>query len=84
MVLDAALLNTKQYKATIKGKVEQFRELSSTLLYTCVEANEKGAFGLPSTKVANFTFLYVRECVGVHEWSLLNLMNMLSKRISWA
>ena len=41
MVLDASLLNTKQYKVGIKGKVEQSRERSCTL---------------PSTKVANFTY----------------------------
>ena len=29
MVLDTSLLNTQQYKARIKGKVEQFRERSS-------------------------------------------------------
>ena len=34
MVLDAALLNTQYYKVRIKGKVEQSREWSSTLLYT--------------------------------------------------
>ena len=32
MVLDAALFNTQQYKVRIKGKVEQFKECSSTLL----------------------------------------------------
>ena len=31
MVLDTSLLNTLQYKVCIKGKVEQFRERSSTL-----------------------------------------------------
>ena len=31
MVLDAALFNTQIYKVQIKGKVEQFRERSSTL-----------------------------------------------------
>ena len=36
MVLDAALLNTQYYKIRIKGKVEQSREWSSTLLYTSV------------------------------------------------
>ena len=37
MVLDAALLNTQQYKVpTFKGKVEQSMERSSTLLYTSV------------------------------------------------
>ena len=36
MVLDAALLNSQHYKVCIKGKVEQSRELSSTLPYTSV------------------------------------------------
>ena len=34
MVLDAALLNIQHYKVCIKGKVEQSREKSSTLLNT--------------------------------------------------
>ena len=59
MVLDATLLNTQRYKVRIKGKVEQSRERSSALPYTLVlVAIEKGAFRSPSTKVANFTFLY--------------------------
>ena len=53
MVLDATLLNTQHYKVRIKGKVEQSREWSSAL---GVVAIEKGAFGSPSTKVANFTY----------------------------
>ena len=36
MVLDISLLNTQQYKVRIKGKVEQSRERSCTLLYTSV------------------------------------------------
>ena len=36
MVLDTALLNTQQYKVSIKGKVEQFRKRSSALPYTSV------------------------------------------------
>ena len=36
IVLDATLFNTQQYKVQIKGKVEQYRELSSTLPYTSV------------------------------------------------
>ena len=36
MVLDATLLNTQHYKVRIKGKMEQFREWSSTLPYTLV------------------------------------------------
>ena len=56
MVLDTSLLNTQQYKVHIKGKVEQFWErISALLLHLGVVAIEKGAFGSPSTKVANFT-----------------------------
>ena len=36
MALDAALLNTQNYKVRIKGKVEQSMEWSSVLLYTSV------------------------------------------------
>ena len=36
MVFDVSLLNIQQYKVWIKGKVEQFREKSSTLAYTLV------------------------------------------------
>ena len=36
MVLDTSLLNTQQYNVRIKGKVEQFREKSSS--------NGKGSF----------------------------------------
>ena len=36
MVLDTALLNTLHYKVWIKGKLEQSKERSSTLLYTSV------------------------------------------------
>ena len=36
MLLDAALLNTQQYKVRIKGKVEQSKEWSSTLPNTSV------------------------------------------------
>ena len=56
MLLDAILLNTQYYKVRIKGKVEQSRQRSSTL---GVVAIEKGAFRLPSTTVANFTYLYI-------------------------
>ena len=52
MVLDAALLSTQHYKVRFKGKVGQSWERSRHL---GVVAIEKGAFGPPSTKVANFT-----------------------------
>ena len=57
MVLDASLLNIQHYKVRIKGKVEQSRERISAPLHIGVAAIEKGAFGLPSTMVANFTYL---------------------------
>ena len=57
MELDTTLLNTQHYKVRFKGKVEQSREWSSAL-HLGVVAIEKGAFGSPSTMVANFTFTY--------------------------
>ena len=58
--LDTTLLNTQHYKVRFKGKVEQSREWSSALpLHLGVVAIEKGAFGSPSTMVANFTYLLV-------------------------
>ena len=57
MVLDAALLKSQHCKVRIKGKVEQSREWSGALLHIGVVAIEKGTFGSPSTKVANFTYL---------------------------
>ena len=59
MVLDATLLNAQYYKVRIKGKEEQSRERSSALPYI-----EKGAFGSPSTTVANFTYFTATEPVG--------------------
>ena len=54
MVLDASLLNTQYYKVRTKGKVEQSWERSSRpSLHLGVVAIEKGAFGSPSTMVAN-------------------------------
>ena len=54
MVLDATLLNTQNYRIRIEGKVEQSKERSSPLLHLGVVVIEKGAFGSPATKVANF------------------------------
>ena len=57
MVLEASLLNTQHYKVRFKGKVEQSRERSSVLpQHLGVVAIEKGAFGPPSTIVANITY----------------------------
>ena len=62
MVPNATLLNIQHYKVWIKSKVEQSREWSSPPPHTHrgVVAIEKGAFGSPSTKVANFTlYIYI-------------------------
>ena len=56
MVLDAALHKTQHYKVRIKSKVEQSREGVAPPLHLGVVAIEKGAFGSPSTLVANFTY----------------------------
>ena len=53
MVFDASLCNTQHYKVWIKGKVRQYRERSSAPLHFGVGAIEKGAFGSPSSTVAN-------------------------------
>ena len=53
MLLNAVLLSTQHYKVRIKGKVKQSTEWSSAL---GVVAIEKGAFGPPLTKIANFTY----------------------------
>ena len=49
MVLDTSLLNTQQFKVRIKSKGKQSLHLD-------VVAIEKGAFWMPSTPVANFTY----------------------------
>ena len=52
MVLDATLINTQHHKVWIKGKVEKSRERSNAFpLHLGVVANEKGAFGSPSTMI---------------------------------
>ena len=68
IVLDSALLSTQHYKVRIKGKVEQSRELSSAPLHLGVVAIEKGAFGSPLTKVANFTTYIYLLCVYVYTY----------------
>ena len=58
MVLDTTLLNTQHYQARIKGKVEQScgNGAAPPPQRLGVVAIEMGAFGSPSTKVANFTY----------------------------
>ena len=53
MRLDTSLLNTQQYKLSIKGKVEQSWERVAIPLHLGVVAIEKGAFWLSTTTVAN-------------------------------
>ena len=59
MVLDVALLSAQHNKVRIKGKVEKSWEWSSAPLHLCVAAIEKGAFGSPSIKIANLTYLLI-------------------------
>ena len=66
MVFDDSLLNTQHYK----GKVEQSREGVAPPLHLGVVAIEKGAFGLPSTMVANFTFLLIYIYIYTYTWGV--------------
>ena len=73
MVLDASLLNTQYNKVWIKGKVEQSRERSSALsLHLGIVAIEKGTFRSPSTKVANFIYLFVNLAMCLIQWDFNN------------
>ena len=90
MVLDAALLNTRNFKVTIRGKVEQSRERSSASpQLLSVLTIEKGAFGSPSTKVANFTYFYYflikagnyAVCVIIHTfYTMVSLLDFVNPR----
>ena len=88
MVLDATLLNTQYYKVRIKGKVEQSKERSSALpLHLGVVAMEKGAFGSPSTNLANFMYIYIYIyiCVCVYKVTLGIVVGAARKFLfSWA
>ena len=57
MVIDATLLNTQNYKVRVKWSNPG--NGVTPLLHLVVVAIEKGAFGSPSTKVANFTYLHL-------------------------
>ena len=72
MVLDTTLLNTQHYKVRFKGKVEQSWEWSSAPLHLGVVAIEKGAFGSPSTMLANFTLLTINK--SAHTKKVLKLI----------
>ena len=59
ILLHAAFLSIQHYKVRVKSKVEESREWSSApSLHLGVVAVEKGAFGSPSIKVANFFKIY--------------------------
>ena len=57
MVLDAALLNAQHYKVRIKGKKKREKRRKKKEKREAAFPFEKRAFGSPSTKVANFTFI---------------------------
>ena len=52
MLFDTSLPNTQHYNVGIKGKVKELHPPQ----HLSVVANKKGAFRLPSTMVANFTY----------------------------
>ena len=65
-VLDTSLLNSHHYKVRIKGKIEQYMEKNyRSPVHLAIE---KGAFGSPSTTVAN---LYM--CIYVHIYIYMNI-----------
>ena len=57
MVFDTSLLNTRQYKVRIEGKVEQSREKSSALPYTSLL--KRGPSRRPRLNGDNFTFYFI-------------------------
>ena len=57
MVLDATLLSFLHYMVRIKIKWSNPEKGVCPLLHLGVVAIEKGAFGSPSTKVTNFTYI---------------------------
>ena len=57
MVLDTSLLNTRQYKACIKGKVEQSRERSSALPTPQCSSYWKGSLPVAFDNSRQLTYL---------------------------
>ena len=74
---------TQHYRVRIKGKVEQFREMSSAPLRLGVVPIEKGAFGLPSTKVAKFTYLFCNSYVVCEASSCKRSYNSLANTFTF-
>ena len=62
MLLDASLFNTQHYKVWIKGKVEQYKERSSTLpLHLGVVAIEKGSLWVTLDYGCQLTYMHKPE-----------------------
>ena len=80
MVLGAALLNIQYYKVQIKGKVEQSRERSSALPYTCAVDIEKGAFRSPLNKVVNCTFYFILDSLCTFQMTLIQYWTKKKKK----
>ena len=60
MILDATLLNIQNHMVRIKKLSEANQGMDCfSPLHLGVVAIEKGAFGSPSTKVANFTYCQI-------------------------
>ena len=64
MVLDATLLKTQYYMVRIKVKWKNPGKGVVPPLHLGVVGIEKGAFGSPSTTVANFTFNFIVQYYG--------------------
>ena len=60
-LLDAVLLNNQYYRGRIKGKWSNPGNAVAVTLHIGEVAIEKEAFGLPSTKVANLTKLFILD-----------------------
>ena len=77
MVLNTSLLNTRQYKVCIKGKVEQSREWSSALPYTLVsKLLKREPSGRPRLRSPTFTILILLSLLfsltfSIKIWSLI-------------
>ena len=59
IVLDTSLFNTQHYKVSIKDKWSNPGKKWYSSLHLSVVANEKGPFGSLSTRVTNFTLIFI-------------------------
>ena len=58
VIIDISLLNTQHKKVRIKGKWFNLGKGVAPSRHLSVVAIKKGAFGSPSTMVANFAYIY--------------------------